>query len=299
MRRTILGVVVAACAVAMAAPMAQAATQLNVEFTDIGVHESGETADNIVNVTEPALNQTRISDPAGVFSRRCRTASRSRVCRNSVHSGDLHAHGARRLVVYTNFGDDRVTVGPHGADEGVHVSLHYGNDFADTANGSLDNVSCGPGVDTATTDAFDTFLPDSGSCNDGGGGGGGSGGGGAGGGGGGGGGSITPPIATPITPVANLVLGPVLSPHRGKLLVAARVNGPGLVTGKAYKGKKLVAKGSAKATQAGAVTLMIKPTKAGKRLLKSKPKVKVKLKLAFKPTTGATVIKTINTRIRR
>ncbi len=67
MRRTILGVVVAACAVAMAAPMAQAATQVNVEFTDIGVTESGETADNIVNVTEPAPNQTRISDPAGVF----------------------------------------------------------------------------------------------------------------------------------------------------------------------------------------------------------------------------------------
>ena len=91
----------------------------------------------------------------------------------------------------------------------------------------------------------------------------------------------------------------MITPHLGKIIVSARVNGPGLVTGKAYKGKKLVAKGSKTATKAGAVTLVIKPTKAGKRLLKSKPKVTVKLKLAFKPTTGATVIKTVNTRIRR
>ena len=84
----------------------------------------------------------------------------------------------------------------------------------------------------------------------------------------GGGGGRPRPGPHPTTPAAKLILGPVLSPHREKLLVAARVNGPGVVTGKATKGKKLLAKGSVTATHAGAVTLVIKPTKAGKRLLK-------------------------------
>ena len=45
--------------------------------------------------------------------------------------------------------------------------------------------------------------------------------------------------------------------------------------------------------------LLLKPTKAAKRLLKTKSSVKVKVKLAFKPTTGATVVKTINAKLRK
>ncbi len=64
-----------------------------------------------------------------------------------------------------------MTVGPHGADETVHVALHYGNDCADTRE-RLDSttISCGPGMDTAITDAFDTvFLAGArdNACNDG------------------------------------------------------------------------------------------------------------------------------------
>ena len=169
MRRTILGVVVAACAVAMAAPMAQAATQVNVEFTDIGVTESGETADNIVNVTEPALNQTRISDPAGV-SLAVQNSAEVTCAQEGSNQVTCTRTEPVNLSVYTNWGDDRVTIGPHGADETVGVALHYGNDWVDARNGSTETISCGPGTDTAITDAFDTvFLAgaqDNG-CNDG------------------------------------------------------------------------------------------------------------------------------------
>ena len=192
-----------------------------------------------------------------------------------------------QIGVTIHSGNDNVIVGPHSGNESVTVTTGFGDDSVNIENGSADSVECGDGVDTLRADAhpLDTLLPPFLSCetligN------------------GVVGGAGAPNPTAPAKP-AKLSLGPVLSPHRGKLLVAARVNGPGVVTGKATKGRKLLAKGSVKATQAGAVTLMIKPTKAGKRLLKRKPKVKVKLKLAFKPTTGATVIKTVSTRIRR
>jgi hypothetical protein len=208
--------------------------------------------------------------------------------------------------IYTNWGNDTVTIGAHNPGDTVQVRTHFGDDTINAVNDSADKISCGGGTDTAHVDALDTIfiaspIQDNG-CE--------STGGGPGGGGGGGcvgndcfpgGGGNPPPTPNP-DPIVNpptVYPAGVTAKRGGKLLVAAKVNGPGVVTGKAYKGKKLLAKGSKTATKAGAVTLLLKPTKAAKTLLKSKPKVKVKVKLAFKPTTGATIVKTISAKLRR
>jgi hypothetical protein len=70
-------------------------------------------------------------------------------------------------------------------------------------------------------------------------------------------------------------------------------------TGKATKGGKLLAKGGKGAAKAGTVKVTLKPTKAGKRLLKRKRSVKVKVQLVFKPTTGVSVKRTLSARLRR
>ena len=296
MRRTILGMAVA-CAV-VAVPASANAAQVRAFGTTIAVSNfEGQFADDITftklggirivnnsgNPAEPLLLIAEQPSPIPVPDSGQLSCSQDNP--RQVTCIRLTGGPPTLIGISTGSGNDTVTVGPHSADESVTVSTHSGNDTIDTRNGSADSIECGDGVDTLRGDAhpLDTLLPPFSSCEDIGN--------------GGGGGSTTPPVAT--TPAAKLILGPVLSPHRGKLLVAARVNGPGVVTGKATKGKKLLAKGSTTATKAGAVTLTLKATKAGKRLLRSKPSVRVKVKLAFKPTTGAAVVKTISARLRR
>jgi hypothetical protein len=299
MRRTILGVVVA-CAV-LAIPASANAAQVRAFGTNISVSDhAGQFADDITftklgtirivnnggNPAEPLLLIAEQPSPVPVPDSGQLSCSQDNP--RQVTCIRLTGGPPTLIGISTGSGNDTVTVGPHSADESVTVEADSGSDTVNIENGSADNVACGDDVDTARVDAYplDTLLPPFDSCET----------------------LINNGVVQglggqnptpPATPVAKLVLGPVLSPHRGKLLVAARVNGPGLVTGKATKGKKQVAKGSTTATKAGAVTLVLKPTKAGKRLLKSKPSVKVKLKLAFKPTKGATVVKTISARLRR
>jgi hypothetical protein len=210
------------------------------------------------------------------------------------------------------YGNDTITVSEHNPGDSVAVRGHWGNDVLNIQNGSVERYSCGgndpesgSGSDTVVRDATDTLfnpaLPtDCENDNNPGGSGGGGGGAGGGGAGGGSGDPGTPPVGTPITQPANLILGPVISPHR-KILVAARVNGPGRVLGIATsKNRKLLARGEKTATKAGAVTVVLKPTKLGKRLLKHKRSIKVKLSLSFYPKSGApTVTKTTSAKLRR
>ncbi len=299
LRKTILGAV-AACAM-LAIPASANAAQVQAFGTNIAVSDyAAQFADDITltkvgssirivnnagNPAEPLLLIAEQPSPvpvpdSGQLS--CSQDNPRQVTCTRLTGGPPTAIG-----ISTDSGNDTVTVGPHSADESVTVDTKSGSDTVNVENGSADNVACGDDVDTARVDAhpLDTLLPPFTSCE-----------------------TLigngvaqglgAPNPTAPVVP-AKLSLGPVLSPHRGKLLVAARVNGPGVVTGKATKGKKLLAKGSKTATKAGAVTLTLKPTKAGKRLLKSKRSVKVKVKLAFKPTTGATIVKSISSRLRR
>ena len=118
-----------------------------------------------------------------------------------------------------------------------------------------------------------------------------------------GGDTTTPPVAETAhnartALVARLAPRPGSSPG-GKLVINTKVNGPGLVTGKATSGQASRSPRAARPRPRRVpVKVTLKPTKAGKRLLKSKRSVKVKVKLAFKPTTGATVVQTVNARLR-
>ena len=79
----------------------------------------------------------------------------------------------------------------------------------------------------------------------------------------------------------------------GSTLITLVLPGPGTITPQqaanraTAAGQTLLVKKSRKvATKAGRVRLAIRPTKAGKRVLRRKRKLTVRLRLTFKPTGG-------------
>ena len=97
----------------------------------------------------------------------------------------------------------------------------------------------------------------------------------------------TPPTAEPIVhPPSVMLFGSFVD--KGKFVLTNRVNTSGVVTGKIAKGKTLLAKGS-KTTKSGSVKLVLNPTKAGKRLIKTKASFKAKVTVTLNPNKGATV----------
>ena len=89
--------------------------------------------------------------------------------------------------------------------------------------------------------------------------------------------------------------------RNGSATVTVNVPGPGVVTAAdassaassrrataaAKKKKALIKPARAVATKAGPVKLKIKPTKAGKKVLRKKHKLKVRLAITFTPTGGS------------
>ncbi len=304
-RRTILGVVAAACAV-LAIPASANAAQVHAfgqyisvldafdvgEFAeDITITQSGSTTqivNNSGNPAEPLLLkgedptiQPPVPDSGQIVC--SQDSARQVTCTRVKNTNGLPTS----IGVTIHSGNDKVTIGPHSTNETVGVSTGSGDDSINVENGSADTVHCGDGVDTVWVGGLDTLVPDiacetliSGGIVS---------------------GAGAPIPTAPVAPAkpAKMFPGPRLSPHKGKIVASVKVNGPGLVTGKATKGDKLLAKGSKTATVAGIVKVTLKPTKAAKRLLKRKPKVTVRLALAFKPTTGATVTKVVSARLRR
>ena len=316
---------VAACAV-LAIPATASAAVVNTSGTEVEVVDPSGFADDItyhrfspweIHITnsggDPATPLMIGGDGSPTFS--CLNVGgdpRLVSCVRGTGAPDITG------VIEAGAGDDKVTVGAHGATEPVDVYGDSGNDTINTVNGRADHVQCGPGDnDTAVMDSFDTIIEatpnDEGGCEHTGGGGG-SGGGGSGGGGGAGGGAGGGTGTTGGVVINNTTPNPVLhtnppalypagtaSKPGGKLLAIARVNGPGRVLGIATsKNRKLLARGEKTATKAGAVKVLLKPTKLAKRLLKGKRSIKVKLTLSFYPKNGAaTVTKTISAKLRR
>jgi hypothetical protein len=150
-----------------------------------------------------------------------------------------------------------VFVSTSGATTGIDLTLGPG----DVCNGSV-------------------FVPPGDSGGRGGGGGGGGGGPGAGEGSGAGEGPISAPKAT--TGKDGTATVSVTVPGPGKLTATASGHAP-----KASAAKKFtIAKGSATAKKAGTIKLVLKPTKAAKKLLKNGHKLKATAKITFKPASG-------------
>ena len=296
MRKIKLGVALVAL-VALVVPSIASAAEVRPFGTTIAVSDpTGQFADNItvtgLTITNSGGPLTLIPEVVGsppVPDSGQLSCSQSDAA--TVRCTRLTGGPPTTVAVATGAGNDTVRVGTHSTNEKVTVHTQAGNDAIDAANGSADSVDCGDGFDTFRGDGhlLDTLLPPFGSCEtltgDGAQQGGGD--------------PLSDPVPPddPATPVTKLKLSKA-SAHKGKLVVVTRVSGPGRVIGKATKGKRLLAQGAERATKAGAVTLVLKPTKAAKRLLKHKRAVKVKVKVAFK-ATGGTVVKTARTRIRR
>jgi hypothetical protein len=77
-----------------------------------------------------------------------------------------------------------------------------------------------------------------------------------------------------------------------------RVSGAGRLSAKATKAGRKVASGS-KRVSGGNVTVKLRFTKAAKRSLKRAKRVKLRIKVAFTPTGGATERKTVSLTLTR
>jgi hypothetical protein len=108
------------------------------------------------------------------------------------------------------------------------------------------------------------------------------------------------PPAPPPPPNDFTVPGGSVTFGNGSATITVNVPGPGVVTAAdasaagasrlataAAKKKKLVKPARAVAKKAGPVRLKIKPTKAGKQILRKKKKLKVRLAITFTPTGGS------------
>jgi hypothetical protein len=108
------------------------------------------------------------------------------------------------------------------------------------------------------------------------------------------------PPAPPPPPNDFTVPGGSVTFRNGSATITVNVPGPGVVTASqapagsasrataaAAKKKKLIKPARVVAKKAGPVKLKIKPTKAGKKVLRNKKKLKVRLAITFTPTGGS------------
>ena len=87
----------------------------------------------------------------------------------------------------------------------------------------------------------------------------------------------------------------------GSIALTQRVTAAGAFTALARTPSAVYARGSAKAKRAGTVTLVLKPTMAGKRMLRRKRSLRTRVKVTFKPTGGAasaSQVRTVAVRVR-
>jgi hypothetical protein len=101
-----------------------------------------------------------------------------------------------------------------------------------------------------------------------------------------------PPAGDPTPPPSNaFTVGRRLAFKDGATMITVRVPGPGTITARQSRattsGRQQLVKRTVKvARQAGPVKLAIRPTTAGRKELRRKAKLTVRLRITFKPTGG-------------
>jgi hypothetical protein len=128
-----------------------------------------------------------------------------------------------------------------------------------------------------------------------------------------------PPSIAPAAPPSNQIAGSSIKFKNGATILTVVVPGPGTVSAgqatstasasradaakkrKKHKKPVLIKRTSVVATAAGPVSLTIKPTKAGKKLLKKRGKFTVKTAITFAPNGGtpATTFKNVTIKIKK
>jgi Ca2+-binding RTX toxin-like protein len=158
-------------------------------------------------------------------------------------------------------GTDKIVADRDGRCNELHCDISPGSaaDTVDAVDGERDTIACGPGNDTVRADAIDDVAPDCEAVTRAGGSGAGP-------------EPVADPGADPGTPrsasVAVSVKGArtLRALRTGKLRLTVRGARPGAaVKVRVLRGAKLVASGRARADTAGAATVRLKATKAGRR----------------------------------
>ncbi|MBA2504742.1 MAG: hypothetical protein H0V29_02220 [Thermoleophilaceae bacterium] len=112
-----------------------------------------------------------------------------------------------------------------------------------------------------------------------------------------------PDLESEIEPIS---AGKAVSNPDGSATLTIGCPGPGTLSatgtsGSGASAKKLVVLASGKATakKAGPVKLVLKPTPAGKKILKKKGKLSLTVKVTFKPKSGGSTTKTLKVKLKR
>lgn len=113
-----------------------------------------------------------------------------------------------------------------------------------------------------------------------------------------------------IEPTAAFTVGGIKKGKRGKLTVTATLPNPGVLEGGDVRDASLAAAAAKKKTRylkhsslqigaPGTVRLQVLPTKAARQALRSRAKLRAKLKLRFTPTGGTPATQTIKVKLKR
>lgn len=187
--------------------------------------------------------------------------------------------GAGADAIDAGFGDDTITPGPgrdtvsadrRGGDCGpLWCKLPYGNDTVLAADGEVDSISCGPGTDRVVADAADIVAADCETVERG----------------GAPGGAAAPGQTAGGVTLKATVTSPATAVSRGMRVKVTGLAPKQRVVLTARSGKRIVAKGSAKAGRSGTATVVLRFTKAGKRAMRARKKATLVITGAGAPLT--------------
>ena len=160
----------------------------------------------------------------------------------------------------------------------IAFSCPSGRDDIDAADGEREEISCGPGTDTLAADPVDVIY-DSVTLVD----------------------QCEGHTGTPAGPsggagaAAKLAVAGARLDRRGRIVVRFTAPGPGRATARARARRIAVGSGSRTVSRAGKATLAIAPSRAAKRALRAHRRLKVTLKVAFKPAGGGAAVRLVKT----
>ena len=193
--------------------------------------------------------------------------------------------GAGADTIDAGFGDDVITPGPgrdsvsadrRGGDCGPYWCKYpYGNDTINAADGEIDSIDCGAGTDAVVADPADVVAPNCETVERKGG--------------------VTAgdgaqpsgpngPSTAAITLTAK-PLAPGAAVRKGLTVKLVGLTAKAKVSLTAKVGRKVVAKGTARANSSGRATVVLRFTKAGKQALRGKKRVTLVISGAGAPTT--------------
>jgi hypothetical protein len=194
---------------------------------------------------------------------------------NGGYGNDRLVGGDGQDVLGGDDGDDRLEGGA-GVDryygDDVTACLAYacpsGQDLIEARDGAREQIECGPGTDTVNRDNVDVIYDSvqlSDECE-----------------------SVDPPVGPGSSPAPGpaFKLAAARVDRRGRLAVRVDVPGPGMVSVRAAAGHVRVGRASRRVSASGEVRLTLAPSRAARRALARRHRLKVAVRVGFRPASG-------------